>query len=342
MIDDLPIFAICGWTGSGKTTLIEKVLPLFCKKGLKVAVVKHDVHGIDADRPGKDSDRFFQVGADVLLQGPGEAFFRTHRETDSDDLFLTLQLLAAKYDLILLEGHKGTPLRKVWLLSEGETSPPPEVSNVVTAMPRDSDRLGTIVPILEKFLVDQWLKTPVFGCVLIGGNSARMGTPKHLLSSDGRTWLERTGELLQQSCERIVIAGTGALPDGLSNYERLDDVPDTKGPMGGLLAAMRWAPQASWLVTACDLPDLSNEALKWLLSTRAPGVWATLPRLENACGVEPLLSHYDFRSQLLLEQQASSGNFKLSDIASHPKVASPSVPPPLAPAWKNVNARADL
>ena len=76
-IGRLPVFGVCGWSGSGKTTLIEAVLPKLLARNLKVAVVKHDVHAIDVDRPGKDSDRFFQAGADVYLQG-NEELSRRH------------------------------------------------------------------------------------------------------------------------------------------------------------------------------------------------------------------------------------------------------------------------
>ena len=122
MFDNLPAFAICGWSGSGKTTLIEQIIPTLCKKGLKIVVVKHDTHGIDVDNTGKDSDRFLQAGADVLLQGPKEELQRIHR-SDSESLRVILARLAQQYDLVLIEGNKGTALPKIWLLSEDELAP---------------------------------------------------------------------------------------------------------------------------------------------------------------------------------------------------------------------------
>ena len=147
MIDRLPIIAICGWSGSGKTTLIEALLPRLRERGLQVAVLKHDVHGIEVDRPGKDSDRLFRVGADVLLQGPDEESFRAHR-AGADDWRRTLLWLAARCDLVLVEGHKGTPLPKMWLLSERESEPPREVAEVVSAVFWDADRPAVALPIL--------------------------------------------------------------------------------------------------------------------------------------------------------------------------------------------------
>lgn len=341
MLDKLPAFAICGGRGSGKTTLIERIIPLLGKKGLQVAVLKHNCHGIDVDRPGKDSDRFFEAGADVLLQGSQQQLTRIHQTSDNG-LSGSLISLLQGYDLVLVEGHKSTALPKVWLSGEQEKEPPGQTANVLARLGRDSDRVAAILGILEKWLVGQWLKTPLFGSVLIGGSSRRLGEPKHLLRRDGRTWLEQTVELLQQVTDRVVIVGAGVLPKSLQNTGRLPDVPDAQGPMAGILAAMRWAPQASWLVAACDLPQLSVEALRWLLRTRAPGVWATLPRLTGKEGVEPLLAHYDLRSGLLLQRLADQREFSLAQLAGNSKVISPSPPAELAAAWKNINTASEL
>ena len=66
-------------------------------------------------------------------------------------------------------------------------------------------------------------RTPVWGCVLIGGKSSRMGTPKHLLETAGRTWIERTVAVLRGRVEQVVIAGAGALPAALAEMIRVDD-----------------------------------------------------------------------------------------------------------------------
>jgi len=105
---------------------------------------------------------------------------------------------------------------------------------------------------------------------------------------------------------------------------------------------MRWAPWATWLVAACDMPNVSREALEWLLSTRLPGVWATIPRLAGRRGVEPLLAHYDFRERAILEGLAAEGNFSPSRAADHPKALTPTPPAALRPAWQNVNTPTDL
>jgi molybdopterin-guanine dinucleotide biosynthesis protein A len=146
----------------------------------------------------------------------------------------------------------------------------------------------------------------------------------------------------------VVIVGAGEVPAPLSDRPRLGDAPDAAGPLAGLLAAMRWAPTATWLAAACDHPDLSADALVWLADQRRPGTWAIQPRLQPSsdpddCRVEPLLAVYDLRARSLLERLAGrGGDYRLSDLAADAKVATPVVPADLASAWRNVNASVDL
>ena len=341
MFDDLPIFGICGFSGSGKTNLIEKLVPLLSADGLKVAIVKYDAHGVVVDTPGKDSDRFFRSGADVFLHSPEEEFFRVHSSDDSE-LLCTLLSLSRYYDLILVEGGKNTPLTKIWLMSDRESKPPSDINGIVEVLPCDTDRVGKVMSILNDWLPGQWMKIPVFGCVLVGGRNSRMGKPKHLLVDNGETWLEKIIESLKRVCHRVIVVGDGTVPEVFNGVVRLPDIPDIQGPIAGILSAMRWAPHVSWLVAACDLPNLSPEALEWLLSFRVPGIWAIIPHLKGSKGIEPLLAHYDFRAHMLLEKLAAQGIFRPGKIADNPKVIIESPPDHLAAAWVNINTKAEL
>ncbi len=349
MVDDnfwntAPVFAISGVSGAGKTTLIEQLIPPLLVKGLKVAVVKHDVHGVQIDRPGKDSERLYQAGADVVLNGPDEHFMRMHERGD-ESLLRTLRRLSRRYDLVLVEGHKNTPLPKLWLLNEGGAPPPPlkqDRQGIIKVLERGNERLPQALALLASWLPQRWCKTPVYGCILIGGKSSRMGRPKHLLEHGGRTWLEHTIERVGKVVERIVIVGRGEVPAHLSNHTRLPDIPDVHGPMAGMVAAMRWAPDVSWLMCACDMPQISVDALRWLLDSRAPGVWATLPDLFDNGHVEPLLAHYDPRAHALFEDLLARQVYGPSALATHPKIATPVPPQQLLDAWRNVNCEAEL
>ncbi|MCP4229922.1 MAG: molybdopterin-guanine dinucleotide biosynthesis protein B, partial [bacterium] len=315
----LPVFGICGFKSSGKTTLIEELLPVLLEKGLEVAVVKHDVHGLDVDRPDKDSDRIYKSGADVFLAGEGEAFQRVRFGDDFDPSGI-FKSLARRYDFVLVEGFKETPLPKIWLLRSDETSPPDNVSEVTAILPLDGNRARSALPIIEDFINDKFTQTPIFGCVLIGGRSERMGKPKHLIEKNGCTWLENTINIMGGITDKVVICGDGDMPQSLTNYHQLPDITEADGPIAGILSAMRWAPYVSWLVVACDLPNVSEAALDWLLSTRIPGTRATIPGSKSGKNYEPLLAFYDYRAGPLLERLVDSGDFKPSRLSKHPKI----------------------
>jgi molybdopterin-guanine dinucleotide biosynthesis protein B len=102
----IPIVSIVGKSDSGKTTLIEKLVPELTRRGYRVATVKHDVHGFEVDREGKDSWRHKQAGAHtVVISSPKKVALIRDVEKD-----LTLEEIREKLiqdvDLILSEGYK--------------------------------------------------------------------------------------------------------------------------------------------------------------------------------------------------------------------------------------------
>jgi molybdopterin-guanine dinucleotide biosynthesis protein A len=183
---------------------------------------------------------------------------------------------------------------------------------------------------------------PVWGCVLIGGKSRRMGQPKHLLQQDGRTWVERTVSILRPRVAQVIIAGGGYLPASLAADRRVDDVPGIGGPLAGILAAFRGYPQVSWLVAACDLPDMQDEALQWLLKHRRSGVLAVMPDLAADGRIEPLLAYYDRACRPLLEEMAANGQQQMNLLRREEGVITPQPPFPLRISWRNVNTPQEL
>jgi molybdopterin-guanine dinucleotide biosynthesis protein MobB len=328
---NLPAFGICGWGDSGKTLLIEELARRLTLRGLKIAVIKHAPHGFDVAGELKDSNRCFRSGADILLAGQGESLLWIHK---AESLVEYLWRLAPEYDLILVEGFKSVPLpRKVWL---GDSCPP-EVGPVTCALAPNVDRIGIVMNMVTDWLNHLAVSTPVCAGILFGGASTRMGEPKHLIHRKGITSLEYAVKALAPVVNEVVLLGRGEIPPPLKSLVVLPDVEYKQGPLAGMLAAMRWNPRVSWLFAACDLPNISTEAARWLLSMRTPGVWATMPRLPGSVGVEPLFAHYDFRARLLLE-----GCIRPSEIAEMSQVRQPAPPAELAQAWINVNTPADL
>ncbi|MFY0990502.1 molybdopterin-guanine dinucleotide biosynthesis protein B [Halomonas sp. C05BenzN] len=113
-----PLLGIAAWSGTGKTTLLEQLLPRLGERGLRVAVIKHAHHGFDVDQPGKDSYRLRQAGAAPMLVA-SRARLALMMETpgrDEPDLAQLVEMVRLQApDLVLVEGFKAWPLPKLEL-----------------------------------------------------------------------------------------------------------------------------------------------------------------------------------------------------------------------------------
>jgi molybdopterin-guanine dinucleotide biosynthesis protein B len=98
------VISIVGSPDSGKTTLIERIVPILRQRGLKVAVVKHHAHGdFEFDEKGKDSWKHYTAGADVIIASPNKiALMRRSKEIYNLDWIVERYL--RHYDVILTEG----------------------------------------------------------------------------------------------------------------------------------------------------------------------------------------------------------------------------------------------
>ena len=331
-----PVFGVCGYSGSGKTTLIEGLIPRLIADGLAVAVVKHDAHGLTVDTAGKDTDRLFRAGATVFAHDPAQSFLR-RAPRGGEELSTAVDLLLRDHDVVLVEGHKQTPLSaKLWLQRQAGDEAPPEARPVVASLGPDVDRLEIAYHLLASWLREQMRRAPLRAGVLIGGRSSRMGRPKQTLTLGGTTWAERVAAALQPRVSELCLLGDGEVPAPLAGLPRLADVPGRSGPLAGMLAAMRWDPAAAWIFAACDMPLLGAEAVAWLLDQRAPGTWAILPRRADTGQIEPLCAWYDPRAAAILETLD-----RPVALANHRKTHTPAVPPSLEAAWCNMNTPAD-
>ncbi len=107
------VLGIAGWSGAGKTTLIEAVLPRLRQAGLSVSTVKHAHRGAELDRPGKDSWRHREAGAqEVLLAMPGR-WALLHEEPGEEPDLPALLARLSPVDLVLVEGFRRYPFAKM-------------------------------------------------------------------------------------------------------------------------------------------------------------------------------------------------------------------------------------
>jgi molybdopterin-guanine dinucleotide biosynthesis protein MobB len=105
-------------SNSGKTTLIEKVVSILKGRGLRVAVIKHASAGFDLDKPGKDSWRFQQAGADtVILSGPGRIALM--QKVDHEPTPDELAKLAGDAEIVIAEGFKRNVMNRIEVFRQG-------------------------------------------------------------------------------------------------------------------------------------------------------------------------------------------------------------------------------
>ena len=144
---------------------------------------------------------------------------------------------------------------------------------------------------------------PLYGLVLAGGRSRRMGRDKSVLTyRDGVPHVRYTGELLARVCDKVfyscrvdqVDAVTGAATDpALAGLPLIPDSFDIGGPLNGILSAQKAHPEAAFLVAACDLPFLSAYALAQLVRERNPLHAATVFHNTERDALEPLCAIYE-------------------------------------------------
>lgn len=127
------VYVFAAWSGTGKTAYLERLIPCLNQLGLTAAVVKHDVHGLALDRPGKDSHRLFHAGAEATAAVCGGEVL-LHRRTEPT-LEEVLALLPPT-DLVLVEGFKASPYPKIAIYRAAAKKPlaaePEECLAVVT------------------------------------------------------------------------------------------------------------------------------------------------------------------------------------------------------------------
>ena len=133
---DIPIVSFVAYSGTGKTTFLERLIPKLKARGLKIAIVKHDGHRFEIDHEGKDSDRFTKAGADVTgLISSEKAVLMENRQTDPEDFLKKIDGV----DLILTEGFKQGPWPKIMLHRKGTGKPMPLLPEECLAVISDAE-----------------------------------------------------------------------------------------------------------------------------------------------------------------------------------------------------------
>jgi molybdopterin-guanine dinucleotide biosynthesis protein A len=153
------------------------------------------------------------------------------------------------------------------------------------------------------------VSAPLYGLVLTGGRSSRMGQDKAALRVGGRTQLEHAMALLAPRVARAFVSvRKDQRADPLrAGFEQIEDSREDLGPIAGILAAQERFPDSAWLVLACDLPLLDAATLEALMRARAPERLATAFRSSHDRLPEPLCAVYEPASRAALAAYVARG-----------------------------------
>ena len=151
----VPVLGVVGPHAVGKTSLLERLVPELARRGIRAAAVKHDVHGFEMDREGKDTWRLSRCGAEpVGISGPGRCAALWNRTE------LSLGQLAARMaegvQLVLAEGFRGEDVPRIELVPPGAApqSPPEQLLAVVADGGLSAD-VGALADRIQVWL-GQW------------------------------------------------------------------------------------------------------------------------------------------------------------------------------------------
>ena len=205
------------------------------------------------------------------------------------------------------------------------------------------------IPVLEitdnegiaDFLRKQLQPPPLYGLVLAGGRSVRMGQDKGLMDYHGKPQREHAADLLNAFCEKTFLS---CRPDQVasldSSYAALPDTFEGLGPFGAILSAFREHPDVAWVVIACDLPLLDAPTLQQLAQERRTSQIATAFISPNDGMPEPLIAIWEPKSYAVLLQFLAQGYSCPRKVLLNSEVHL--IEPAQAQALTNVNSRAEV
>jgi molybdopterin-guanine dinucleotide biosynthesis protein B len=143
----VPVVGLVGYSGSGKTTFLEKLIAVLKGRGYLIGVIKHTHHLVDFDHRGKDTWRHTRAGADVVaLASPNGVtlFKKFEAEPAPEEVMVMVMSMfkAVELDLILFEGYKKEKWPKIEVYRRGETQRPVIPAGELIAVVSDTPPVG--------------------------------------------------------------------------------------------------------------------------------------------------------------------------------------------------------
>lgn len=139
----------------------------------------------------------------------------------------------------------------------------------------------------------------IYGLLLTGGKSSRMGSNKSLLEYHGKPHSEHLYDLLSKKLSKVFISSKDVEGNDENN---IVDQFETKGPINGILSAMKLYPDKAFLVLAVDLPLVSDNTIQRLIESRDSTKYATAYATSKSNLPEPLVAIWEPKSKESLSQ----------------------------------------
>lgn len=134
----------------------------------------------------------------------------------------------------------------------------------------------------------------IYGLVLTGGKSSRMGENKALIEYHDSPHFLYLADLLNVYCDNVFISISSLAENTLkTHYEFIEDKSEYKGPIAGIMSAMNKHPEAAWLVVACDLPCVNESTIYRLIEKRDDTKIATAYYNPETEFPEPLITLWE-------------------------------------------------
>lgn len=164
----LPLLAITGWSGTGKTTLLQQVIPLLASKGIRTGLIKHTHHQMDIDTPGKDSYLLRKAGARQVIVASAQRWAlmcETPEEPSVNLPYLLSRMDPSVLEIVLVEGFKDEPVPKIVLWRAGIKGGVGELLDEHVIAVASDQKLDLALPVLDlnspenvADFIAEWLK----------------------------------------------------------------------------------------------------------------------------------------------------------------------------------------
>lgn len=168
---------------------------------------------------------------------------------------------------------------------------------------------------MEKEISTGLPKPPLYGVVLAGGYSSRMGRDKAFIYYDGLPMYQRVFQLISPLCSRVIVSCRAEQENLFSGMPVVVDAYPSRGPLTGLLSAFLKYPQVAWLTVPIDMPRLDTAFLEQqLIKRRNLTVDATVIRETIQSFIQPLLGIYEPASHPIMLRRFQTGHFSLRGL----------------------------